>query len=50
MLKHILLAISLFTALSAAHAVDEAEMRKRLTELMPGTQIGAITRSARAGL
>lgn len=50
MLKHTLLAMTLFTAFNAAHAVDEADMRKRLSDLMPGTQIGAITLSPRAGL
>ena len=51
MLKQSLIALSLFTAFSGAHAaVDIEKMRKQLTEHMPGMQIGAITKAPYAGL
>lgn len=51
MLKQSLIALSLFTAFSGAHAaVNTEKMRKQLTERMPGVQIGAITKAPYAGL
>ena len=51
MWKQSLIALSLFTAFSSAHAaVDIEKMRKQLSERMPGTHIGAITKSPYAGL
>ena len=51
MFKQSLIALSLFTAFSGAHAaVDIEKMRKQLTERMPGMQIGAITKAPYAGL
>lgn len=50
MLKRTALAISLFTVLGAAHGASQDEMRKLLTERMPGAQIGAITKAPYGGL
>ena len=51
MLKQSLIALSLFTVFSGAHAaVDTEKMRKQLTERMPGVQIGAISKAPYAGL
>lgn len=50
MLKRTAIALSLFTVIGAAHSADQDEMRKRLTERMPGMQIGAITKTSYAGL
>lgn len=50
MLKRTALAISLFTVLGAAYGANQDEMRKLLTERMPGAQIGAITKAPYGGL
>ena len=51
MFKQSLVALSLFAAFSSAHAaVDIEKMRKQLTERMPGTKIGAITKAPYVGL
>lgn len=51
MLKQSLLALSLFTAISGAHAaVNIEKMRKQLSERIPGAQISAITKAPYAGL
>ncbi|MDP1682179.1 MAG: DsbC family protein [Burkholderiales bacterium] len=50
MLKRTAIALSLFTVIGAAHSADQDEMRKLLTERMPGMQIGAITKAPYAGL
>lgn len=50
MLKQSLIALSLFAAFSSAHGADVEKMRKQLTELMPGAQIGAITKAPYGGL
>jgi thiol:disulfide interchange protein DsbC len=51
MLKQSLIALSLFAAFTSAHATaDFDKMRKQLTDRMPGTQIGAITKAPYAGL
>ncbi len=49
-LKQSLIALSLCAVFSGAHAVDVEKMRKQLSERMPGTHIGAITKSPYAGL
>lgn len=50
MLKQSLIALSLIAAVTSAHGADIAQMRKQLTEHMPGTHIGTITKSPYAGL
>ncbi len=51
MLKQSLIALSLFAAFTSAHAAaDFDKMRKQLTDRMPGTHIGAITKAPYAGL
>ena len=50
MLKQNLIALSLLAAFSSAHGADVEQIRKQLTERMPGMQIGAITKAPYAGL
>jgi thiol:disulfide interchange protein DsbC len=50
MLKRTALALSLLTVIGAAHSANQDEMRKLLTERMPGAQIGAITKAPYGGL
>jgi len=50
MLKRTALALSLFTVIGVAHSANQDEMRKLLTERMPGAQIGAISKAPYAGL
>ena len=46
MLKRSLIALSLVTLFSGAHAaVDTDKIRKQLTESMPGVEIGTITKT-----
>lgn len=49
-LKKSLIALSLCLGLSDVRAADVEKMRKQLNDRMPGTQIGAITKSPYAGL
>lgn len=50
MLKRTVFALSLFSVIGAAHSANQDEMRKLLTERMPGMQIGAITKAPYGGL
>ena len=50
MWKSSLIVLSLSVVFSTAHGADVEQMRKQLTERMPGTQIGAITKAPYAGL
>ncbi|MBI5751148.1 MAG: DsbC family protein [Hydrogenophilales bacterium] len=50
MLKRTVLALSLFTTIGAAHSANQDEIRKLLTERMPGAQLGAITKAPYGGL
>jgi thiol:disulfide interchange protein DsbC len=45
MMKHALLAIVTAAAFSSAHGADVEQMRKQLTQRMPGLSIGAITKT-----
>lgn len=50
MFKQKLIALFLFAAFSSAHGADIEKMRKKLTEGMPGTHIGSITKAPYGGL